>query len=206
MEEDYPDEAELELGLGLGLTLNCGGTGGYSKVTSVSGTKRAADFAAPSDHTSSKLGSQIVGWPPIRTYRMNSLVNQARIPNYEVDKGVGGNDESNISLENMGQKSNKNDTAIRERGHFGFVKVNMDGLQIGRKVDLKAHTCYETLAQTLEEMFWRPSTTINSICGEKQKSIQPSKLLNGSSEFVLTYEDKEGDWMLVGDVPWSSKI
>ena len=22
------------------------------------------------------------------------------------------------------------------------------------------------------------------------------------SEFVLTYEDKDGDWMLVGDVPW----
>ena len=30
----------------------------------------------------------------------------------------------------------------------------------------------------------------------------PSKLLDGSSKFVLTYEDKEGDWMLVGDVPW----
>ena len=29
-----------------------------------------------------------------------------------------------------------------------------------------------------------------------------SKLLVGSSEYVLTYEDKEGDWMLVGDVPW----
>lgn len=29
-----------------------------------------------------------------------------------------------------------------------------------------------------------------------------SKLLDGSSKFVLTYEDKEGDWMLVGDVPW----
>lgn len=26
-------------------------------------------------------------------------------------------------------------------------------------------------------------------------------LLNGS-EYVLTYEDKDGDWMLVGDVPW----
>jgi len=24
---------------------------------------------------------------------------------------------------------------------------------------------------------------------------------NGS-EFVPTYEDKDGDWMLVGDVPW----
>lgn len=29
-----------------------------------------------------------------------------------------------------------------------------------------------------------------------------SILLDGSSKFVLTYEDKEGDWMLVGDVPW----
>lgn len=26
-------------------------------------------------------------------------------------------------------------------------------------------------------------------------------LLHGS-EYVLTYEDKDGDWMLVGDVPW----
>lgn len=31
---------------------------------------------------------------------------------------------------------------------------------------------------------------------------QPALSLDGSSEFVLTYEDKEGDWMLVGDVPW----
>ena len=29
-----------------------------------------------------------------------------------------------------------------------------------------------------------------------------SKLLDGSSELALTYEDREGDWMLVGDVPW----
>ena len=27
-------------------------------------------------------------------------------------------------------------------------------------------------------------------------------LLSGGSDFVLTYEDKDGDWMLVGDVPW----
>ncbi|GFP98004.1 auxin-induced protein aux28 [Phtheirospermum japonicum] len=26
-------------------------------------------------------------------------------------------------------------------------------------------------------------------------------LLNGS-DYVPTYEDKDGDWMLVGDVPW----
>lgn len=34
------------------------------------------------------------------------------------------------------------------------------------------------------------------------KATRPSKLFSGSSEFGLTYEDKEGDWMLVGDVPW----
>lgn len=37
---------------------------------------------------------------------------------------------------------------------------------------------------------------------KKDSSTKSSKLLDGSSEFVLTYEDKEGDWMLVGDVPW----
>lgn len=29
-----------------------------------------------------------------------------------------------------------------------------------------------------------------------------SKLLDGSFGYILTYEDKDGDWMLVGDVPW----
>lgn len=38
--------------------------------------------------------------------------------------------------------------------------------------------------------------------GEKEPATKPSKLLDETSEFVLTYEDKEGDWMLVGDVPW----
>ena len=44
--------------------------------------------------------------------------------------------------------------------------------------------------------------------GEKEQSTKASgyKLLDGSSEFVLTYEDKEGDWMLVGDVPWGYAI
>ena len=36
----------------------------------------------------------------------------------------------------------------------------------------------------------------------KNEITRASKLLDGSSDFVLTYEDKEGDWMLVGDVPW----
>ncbi|PWA37329.1 PB1 domain, AUX/IAA protein [Artemisia annua] len=71
------------------------------------------------------------------------------------------------------------------------VKVNMEGSLIGRKIDLYAHTSYEMLAQTLENMFYGTHNAVGS-----------SRLLNGTSEFVLTYEDKEGDCMLVGDVPW----
>ncbi|KAJ0779640.1 putative transcription factor interactor and regulator AUX-IAA family [Helianthus annuus] len=70
----------------------------------------------------------------------------------------------------------------------------MDGTIIGRKVDLYAHTSYETLAQTLDNMFngrWSSIGTLGS-----------SRLLNETSEYVLTYEDKDGDCMLVGDVPW----
>ncbi|KAK9733982.1 hypothetical protein RND81_04G105700 [Saponaria officinalis] len=38
------------------------------------------------------------------------------------------------------------------------------------------------------------------------KATRPSKLLDGTSDLVLTYEDKDGDWMLVEDVPWRMGI
>ncbi|CBI37194.3 unnamed protein product, partial [Vitis vinifera] len=187
----YPDEAELELGLGLSL----GGGGGVSSSSSSSsslsranrttvGTKRRADSVAASNN-----GSQVVGWPPIRAYRMNSLANQSKSLVTE-------------DLNSMVEKSK------RPLNTSFFVKVNMDGIPIGRKVDLSAHSCYETLAKTLEEMFQGPTTTVNAIGSSNEnydamtESTRPSKLLDGSSDFVLTYEDKEGDWMLVGDVPW----
>ncbi|KAK2967927.1 hypothetical protein RJ640_010537, partial [Escallonia rubra] len=220
----YSNEAELELGLGLSIGGGGGGLlkakgspwGEYGKIMTAKdfpsgfcGTKRAADYGGdgPPDvgYSASPGVSQVVGWPPLRTYRMNSLANQAKVLNDEEEKRVGGNDECNGALkENMDNESNKNDT-IKDNGQLGFVKVNIDGMPIGRKVDLNAHACYETLARTLEEMFCRPSTTINSNRSggqEKGKATQTSKLLDGSSEFVLTYEDREGDWMLVGDVPW----
>ncbi|KAF9673616.1 hypothetical protein SADUNF_Sadunf10G0042600 [Salix dunnii] len=177
-------------------------------VGAVSGTKRAADSVSHDQGGSPTAGRwrlhsfQVVGWPPIRAYRMNSLVNQAKAARAEEDKGIGEKDKSKENLKKKICNGNKNNATGNEKGHLGFVKVNMDGLPIGRKVDLNAHACYETLAQALEEMFLRSTTTINSIGGEKQQVSKPSKLLDGSSEFVLTYEDKEGDWMLVGDVPW----
>ncbi|XP_078431856.1 auxin-responsive protein IAA17-like [Wolffia australiana] len=65
-----------------------------------------------------------------------------------------------------------------------YVKVSMNGAPYLRKVDLKAFACYEELSSALEKMF---SCFTSGIPG---------------SEYVLMYQDKEHDWMLVGDVPW----
>ncbi|KAK7264822.1 hypothetical protein RJT34_32433 [Clitoria ternatea] len=71
-----------------------------------------------------------------------------------------------------------------------FVKVYMEGIPIGRKLNLLAHHSYDGLVKTLGHMF---RTTI--LCPNSQP-------LNSGHFHVLTYEDQEGDWMMVGDVPW----
>lgn len=105
---------------------------------------------------------------------MNSMVNQAKT----------------LAMEDP--IKNRTDATTKMRM---FVKVTMDGIPIGRKIDLNAHRCYESLSNTLEDMFLKPKTDGNL---ETRLKILP----DGSSGLVLTYEDKEGDWMLVGDVPW----
>ncbi|KAL3649086.1 Auxin-induced protein 22D [Castilleja foliolosa] len=75
-----------------------------------------------------------------------------------------------------------------------FVKVSMDGAPYLRKVDLKFYNNYFDILKALETMF---KCTIG-VYSEREG-------YNGS-EFVPTYEDKDGDWMLVGDVPWDMFI
>ena len=75
-----------------------------------------------------------------------------------------------------------------------FVKVSMDGAAYLRKIDVKMYKSYEELLTGLEEMF-------------KLRFGQYSERegYNGS-DFAPTYQDKDGDWMLVGDVPWEMFI
>ncbi|KAE8727564.1 Auxin-responsive protein IAA30 [Hibiscus syriacus] len=73
-----------------------------------------------------------------------------------------------------------------------FVKVYMEGIPIGRKLDVLGHESYYDLITTLQHMFhtniiWAEA----EVDGDKYEKYH-----------VLTYEDKEGDWMMVGDVPW----
>ncbi|KAJ0966431.1 hypothetical protein J5N97_027569 [Dioscorea zingiberensis] len=126
--------------------------------------------------------AQVVGWPPVRSYRKNIMAVQSeKVTKEEGEKSGGGN------------------------GGAAFVKVSMDGAPYLRKVDLKMYNSYKELSIALEKMF--SSFTIGN-CGSQGMNgrdfMNESKLmdlLNGS-EYVPTYEDKDGDWMLVGDVPW----
>ncbi|KAG5565682.1 hypothetical protein RHGRI_001557 [Rhododendron griersonianum] len=70
----------------------------------------------------------------------------------------------------------------------------MDGAPYLRKVDFKTCSNYIELSSVLEKMFSCFTFGISL-------SLPQKDLLHGS-EYVLTYEDKEGDWMLVGDVSW----
>ncbi|CAK9143785.1 unnamed protein product [Ilex paraguariensis] len=100
--------------------------------------------------------AQVVGWPPVRSYRRNVLQ-----PKKAEADGAG-----------------------------MYVKVSMDGAPYLRKIDLKVYQSYSELLNALEDMF---KCTIG-VYSEREG-------YNGS-DYAPTYEDKDGDWMLVGDVPW----
>ncbi|KAL8224925.1 hypothetical protein R6Q57_017482 [Mikania cordata] len=76
-----------------------------------------------------------------------------------------------------------------EMGSGMYVKVSMDGAPYLRKIDLKVYKSYEELLKGLQEMF----KCIIGLYSERE---------GYKSEYAPTYEDKDGDWMLLGDVPW----
>ncbi|KAJ9188054.1 hypothetical protein P3X46_003449 [Hevea brasiliensis] len=106
--------------------------------------------------------AQVVGWPPIRSYRKNCF------------------------------QTKQNDA--EGEGACMYVKVRVDGAPYLRKIDLKVYKSYPELLKALENMF---KLTIGEY-SEREG-------YNGSN-YSPTYEDKEGDWMLVGDVPWEMFI
>ncbi|KAL6911312.1 hypothetical protein ACP4OV_000117 [Aristida adscensionis] len=77
-------------------------------------------------------------------------------------------------------------------GGANYVKVKKEGDAIGRKVDLSLHSSYGELLAALRRMF--PAAAGNDQSDDKE--------ITSSTSQVVTYEDGEGDWMLVGDVPW----
>ncbi|KAL3828734.1 hypothetical protein ACJIZ3_017536 [Penstemon smallii] len=109
------------------------------------------------NETAPEPKAQIVGWPPVRSYRKNNIIQT---------------------------KKTENETGI-------YVKVSMDGAPYLRKIDLKVYNGYQELLKALETMFKFTIGEYSEREGYK------------GSEYAPAYEDKDGDLMLVGDVPWN---
>ncbi|XP_022854159.1 auxin-responsive protein IAA14-like [Olea europaea var. sylvestris] len=177
-------ETELRLGLpgtdeeimGKNLIMNSNGKRGYKETVDLklhfSDMDRTDDRKEKNLHKEkTPAKAQVVGWPPVRSFRKNIMEVQKNGSEETTDKtGMGG---------------------------AAFVKVSMDGAPYLRKVDLKMYTTYQELFDALGKMF--SSFTIGMM-----DFMNESKLIDllNDSDYVPTYEDKDGDWMLVGDVPW----
>ncbi|KAF8401798.1 hypothetical protein HHK36_012744 [Tetracentron sinense] len=145
------------------------------RMKNISANKEKNLLPCTNDPAKPPSKAQVVGWPPVRSFRKNILAIQ------------------------------KNSTEEGEKVSAGasFVKVSMDGAPYLRKVDLKMYKSYQELSDALGKMF--SSFTIGNYGSQGMKDfMNESKLMDllNSSEYVPTYEDKDGDWMLVGDVPW----
>ncbi|KAI3967724.1 hypothetical protein MKX01_039634 [Papaver californicum] len=156
-------------------------------------TITAANNNISQKRTSTAAAAPVVGWPPIRSYRKN-LSNSATKPvAAELDKK---------------KMPKENCVKMPENCRKGlFVKINMDGVPIGRKVDIKAYDSYEKLAYAVDELFrcLLAAQTDTPSCGIHNKKFEVKAitgLLDSGGEYTLVYEDNEGDRMLVGDVPW----
>lgn len=194
-------ETELCLGLPGGgcelETIKVSGKRGYSETVDLMLNLQQNDQSSSSNDLSDKklhnsvksnkdvikppAKAQVVGWPPVRNYRKNVMAQKST--NEESEKVVAAN------------TSGSNGAA--------FVKVSMDGAPYLRKVDLKLYKSYQQLSDALAKMF--SSFTMGEYGSQGMIDfMNESKLMNllNSSEYVPSYEDKDGDWMLVGDVPW----
>uniref|UniRef100_A0ACD6A660 Uncharacterized protein n=1 Tax=Avena sativa TaxID=4498 RepID=A0ACD6A660_AVESA len=73
----------------------------------------------------------------------------------------------------------------RSGGGGLYVKVSMDGAPYLRKVDLRTYGGYGELRDALDRLFG---------CFSSPDTC--------AGQFAVAYEDKDGDLMLAGDVPW----
>ncbi|XP_060969114.1 auxin-responsive protein IAA32-like isoform X1 [Cannabis sativa] len=110
--------------------------------------------------------------------------------------------QSNLNLKcsniNNTQQPNKNNfqedceeegEGIQSKERWVYVKVNMDGVIVGRKVCILDHGSYSSLALQLEDMFGR-------------QTVSGLRLFQDRSEFTLFYKDRYENWRSVGDIPW----
>ncbi|KAG0539338.1 hypothetical protein BDA96_03G314500 [Sorghum bicolor] len=164
---------------------------GFCPPTSQHAPPPAAATVHDRPHAQGRRSSApVVGWPPVRSFRRNLA--------------HGSSSKQSIEPQNT-EASMKEKLACKKNP---LVKINMDGIPIGRKVDLGAYDSYERLSLGVKELFhgFLEAQKDLSSAGSTQPGATEkifSQLLDGSGEYTLVYQDNEGDRMLVGDVPWN---
>ena len=85
-----------------------------------------------------------------------------------------------------------------------YVKVSMDGAPFLRKLELTSFSGYSSLYSAVHAMFESGNFTecfffLVDLC-----MYDGWECLGGltQNDYSVIYEDNDGDWMLVGDVPW----
>jgi auxin-responsive protein IAA len=145
------------------------------------GKKRTTTFDAKETNNSK---AQVVGWPPVRSYRKSCFQQQASSSKQSNTKQAT-KEEAAAAPSKLSSTTTPTTAAANNTTSGGsFVKVSMDGAPYLRKVDLRMYKSYRELREALEAMF------VSSNNG------------GNLSEFAVTYQDKDGDLMLVGDVPF----
>ena len=86
--------------------------------------------------------AQVVGWPPIRSFRKNTLATNT---------------------------PKKDDVAGKSGPGCLYVKVSMDGAPYLRKIDLKTYCSYAEISSALEKMF--SCFTIGMVCIERAHTV-----------------------------------
>ncbi|KAK1643411.1 hypothetical protein QYE76_061216 [Lolium multiflorum] len=181
-------DAELRLGppgSGGGCDLAFAGASAAQKKRPSSSSVAAAarsEASGTDDHDATPASKvQVVGWPPVGAYRKSTFQSATSTSTSTADKDDKGAGEAREA------------TAAGKRSGCGgglYVKVSMDGAPYLRKVDLRTYGGYGELRAALDRLFGCFSSPDAGAAGQ----------------FAVAYEDKDGDLMLAGDVPWDMFI
>lgn len=202
MQQEGSGLSSLELRLGFSSSDNGAGGGGDDDtwlgvgVHPWSLAARQEKVALEQARPASEL---VVGWPPVGAFRKSHLAGA---------RGAAVEEPSKAKPPAAAGPGERPPAATM------FVKVNLEGCAVGRKVDLQAHRGYAALSRALQAMFhgflsdgeWRIAGREDGDDEQRrQKQPEPRKKQGPQQDkktYILLYEDNEGDRMLVGDVPW----
>ncbi|KDP34174.1 hypothetical protein JCGZ_07745 [Jatropha curcas] len=149
-------------------------------------------------HHKRVTAAAVVGWPPIRSFRRNLASSSSN--------------SKLTATDDLANKTSTEDCTINPQNYNCkndlFVKINMEGVPIGRKINLNAYDSYQKLSVAIDELFRGLLAAQRETC--EARNVNKIDVAKGdagltgteSGEYTLVYQDSEGDTILVGDVPW----